>query len=80
MELKEFISETLMQIQEGVQQAILRRSSDKTKKGAINPVWGTSPNDIGAEHIQSVEFDVAVTVIETNDSNGKAAIKVFSIE
>lgn len=54
MELKEFVSETLVAIQEGVAEAI--RRADETKVlGRINPVWrGDDPID-WKEYVQSVE-------------------------
>lgn len=80
MELKEFISETITQIQEGVQDAITRRSAVPGSAGAINPVFGENTNATTSAHVQKVEFDVAVTVTEKGDHDGKAGIKVFSVE
>jgi hypothetical protein len=60
MELSEFISATLSEIQKGVQLAINGTIASGVN-GAINPVWGT-PKDIGSAHIQNVHFDIAVTV------------------
>lgn len=80
MELKEFISETLVQIQEGVQDAIQRRSAVSSSAGVINPVFGIDMDAASPDHIQKVEFDVAVTVTDKVSGSGKAGIKVFSIE
>jgi hypothetical protein len=80
VELKEFIAETLTQIQEGVQDAINRRSTKPDSAGVINPVWGTDGDAIGIDHLQKVEFDVAVTVTDKSGGSGKAGIKVFSVE
>lgn len=80
MELREFIAETLVQIQEGVQDAISRRSGTPQAAGVINPVFGTDMDAAGPDHIQKVDFDVAVTVTEKANAGGKAGIKVFSIE
>ncbi len=77
MELKEFITQTLIQIQEGVQGAI---SALPQGPGVINPVFSENPNDIGVDNIQNVEFDVAVTVTDKMSGGGKAGIKVFAIE
>jgi len=77
MELQDFVTETLVQIQEGVQKAIERRSVPGAR-GAINPVWG-SANDISPEHRQEVEFDVAVSATDSSKIGGKAGIKVFSV-
>lgn len=77
MELNEFIAVTLSEIQKGVQAAI----SDTIKNsvnGAINPVWGTT-NDIGASHIQSVKFDIAVTVVEKVSGSVDGGIKVVGL-
>lgn len=79
MELREFIAETLTEIQQGVQDAIRRRTGSDFR-GAINPVWGIDTNAIGPDCLQKVEFDVAVTVTEKSVGGGKAGIKVFSIE
>jgi hypothetical protein len=77
VELHEFITMTLDQIQLGVQAAI---ASVRTRagSGAINPVWG-SANDIGPEHLQKVEFNVAVTVIETLSGSLEGGIKVAGL-
>ena len=79
MDLKDFIAETLVQIQEGVQEAINRRSASQGAAGVINPVWG-NVNEISPDHRQNVEFDVAVTVTDKTTAGGNAGIKVFSIE
>lgn len=79
MDLKEFITETLVQIQEGVQEAINRRTASGNSAGAINPFFG-NVNDIGKDHLQLVDFDVAVTVVDKADVNAKAGLRVFSIE
>lgn len=78
MELREFISQTLVQIQQGVQDAISQRTGPEAN-GVINPVFSQYSEDIGASHVQKVEFDVAVTVTD-KDNGGKAGIKVFSVE
>lgn len=80
MELREFIAETLVQIQEDVQDAIKRRASGESSAGVINPVFGINMDAAGDTHIQKVEFDVAVTVTEKSGGGGKAGIKVFSME
>lgn len=80
MELKEFISETLVQIQEGVQDAIARRSFIKGSAGAISPVFGPSMDAVGMDHVHKVEFDVAVTVTDKIGGGGKAGIKVWGLE
>lgn len=80
MELREFITETLVQIQEGVQGAIDRRRASANSAGAINPVWGADANAINADHLQKVDFDVAVTVTDKGGVSGKGGLKIFSFE
>ena len=74
MELREFIANTITEIQHGVQQAIDQTSD---VKGAVNPVWG--PGNMNREHIQKVSFDIAVTVAEKSDKHANAGIKVMGI-
>jgi hypothetical protein len=78
MDLRDFITEALVQVQEGVQNAINRRTATPGASGVINPVWG-GPNDISRNHIQNVEFDVAVTVTESSSRSGTAGLRVFSV-
>ena len=78
MDLREFVRDTLVQIQMGVQDAITAHMAEAGSVGVINPVWGADANAIGAEHVQKVEFDVAVTVSNKVEGGGKAGIKVFS--
>jgi len=78
MELKDFISATLTEIQQGVQAAINKTLSSKTN-GAINPCWGTT-TDIGSGHIQNVQFDVAVTVVEKTEGSAEAGIRVVGFK
>lgn len=80
MELREFIAETLAQIQEGVDDAIKRRSATDGAAGVINPVFGTTMNAAGADHLQKVEFDIAVTVSDKTSGGGKAVVKVLGVE
>lgn len=77
MELHEFITATLGEIQQGVQAAI-NNTIAKGVKGAINPVWGTT-KDIGANHIQNIQFDVAVTVVEKTAGSVEGGIKVVGV-
>lgn len=77
LELNEFIALTLSEIQKGVHAAI----NDTIKNGvngAINPVWGTT-KDIGASHIQNVNFDIAVTVVEKVAGSVGGGIKVVGV-
>lgn len=79
MDLREFVRETLVEIQYGVHAAIKECLADKDFRGAINPVWGAGWDAITEKHVRLVEFDVAVTVSEASTVGGKAGIKVFSI-
>jgi hypothetical protein len=78
MDLREFIKETLLQINMGVQDAITAHRALPDAVGVINPVWGADASAITAEHAQKVQFDVAVTVTDKNSQGGKAGIKVLN--
>jgi len=81
MDLKEFITETIVQIQEGVQDAIKRRSSTDDAAGAINPVFfKRDHNPYNSTLRQMVEFDVALTVSDKSGREGKAGLKVWSLD
>lgn len=80
MELSSFITETLVQIQQGVEEAIKQRKATPGAFGAINPAFGKDANAFSKHHVQQVEFDVAVTVSEKSSKAGKAGLKVFSAE
>jgi hypothetical protein len=71
MELQNFITETLKQIIEGVQGAQKYISTQKID-ATIHPKQSQ-------EKIETVEFDVAVTSIESNQSGVTGGIKVASI-
>jgi hypothetical protein len=66
MDIKEFVSETLKQIVDGVIDAKNRKDGE-----AVDVHY---PN-----RTQKVTFDVAVTVIEGKETGGKAGISVWSI-
>ena len=77
MDLENFIAETLVGIQHGVQQAI--HQFDKNQlKGAINPVW-VETELVGKNHVREVQFDIAVTVTEKSGEKGSAGIKVVGM-
>jgi hypothetical protein len=80
MDLREFLSETLVQIQMGVQDAITKHQALPDSVGVINPVWGADASAISSEHVQKVEFDVAVTVTDKTGGSGKGGLKIFSLE
>jgi hypothetical protein len=73
MDLKTFVSTTLVQIVEGVADAI-RQVSERKIAGAINPM----PEDYLRGQAKDVQFDVAVTVTDTSEGSAGAGIKVAS--
>ena len=77
MELREFVTSTLVQILEGVGDAQdhLVKSG---RKGIINPTWGGGEKLY--DHVQSVSFDVAVTVSDKAGGAANAGIKVMAID
>jgi len=77
MELKDFVSETLFEIQLGVQLAIQRTKKENTN-GVINPVWGHHSNTDDS-HIKEVRFDIAVTINDKTSDKLGAGIKVMGI-
>ena len=85
MELKDFVAEALVQIQEGVQEAIERRGQNSEAEGAISPhrldlksFDPLNPNDWD-KYVQKVDFDLAVSVSDKKGAEGKGSIKIFSI-
>ena len=78
MELKDFISQTLVEIQAGVQDAINKTIANDTR-GAINPVWGAR-DAISRQDIQKVNFDIAVTISEKSAGNAEGGIKVVALK
>lgn len=78
MELHEFITATLSDIQQGVQNAI-NSTIAKGVNGAINPAWGTTDN-VGPELIRDIQFDVAVTVVEREGGSFEGGIQVVGLK
>jgi hypothetical protein len=77
MELKEFVTETLLSIFEGIEETI-NRLDTKGAAGTINPHWrGSRAN--WKKNVEKVDFDVAVTASDKISGSGKAGIEVFSI-
>lgn len=81
MELKDFISGTLIQIIEGVSEAQNYAAENNTK---VNPpnltLIKAGSNDIycdtsNSKYAQIVDFDVAITT--SDESSGKAGIGIF---
>ncbi len=84
MELKDFVAEALVQIQEGVQEAIERRSQNSGVAGAISPHFldpkgFVDPKADWDKYVQKVDFDLAVNVSDKKGAEGKGSIKIFSI-
>jgi hypothetical protein len=77
MELHEFVTATLVEIQRGVHDAIKIVCRDAVN-GAINTVFERVSN-VGHAHIQPGQFDIAVTVTDRKAGAGEGTIKVFAI-
>jgi hypothetical protein len=78
MDLKTFISEALVQIQEGVQDAIDKRMASDTNTGAINPQF--EPFEEGREGlVEKVHFDVAVTATSGESAGLGGGISVLQL-
>lgn len=78
MDVKTFVAETLVQIQEGVQLAIDRRMASVGNAGAINPNF--KPLEDSAEIVEKVQFDVAVTTVDSSEGEVRGGLKVWSLE
>ena len=81
MELKDFVSETLKQVMEGVKTA---QNSVKEHGGEINPkgIYSTSSSShpqlytTSEKLVQLIDFDIAVTTIEEDKAKGGTGIFV----
>jgi hypothetical protein len=67
MDIKEFVSESLKQIIEGV---IEVQTYAKSRNAVVVPY---------SDRYKKVDFDIAVTVVEGKETGGKAGISVWSI-
>jgi len=79
MELKDFISQTLVEIQAGVHDAIQKTIANKTA-GAINPSWAPDNLPLPGELRQLVKFDIAVTVSDKLAGEAGGGIKVIGLK
>jgi len=70
MELKEFVSGTLVEIIEGVKEA-QSKTMDRAKHGTY-----VNPGCQGANSTRPIEFDVAVTAVEGQKTKGGVGIFV----
>lgn len=77
MELKDFISNSLVDIQEGVEDAI-KKVDSKGTTGVINPDFKHVRTN--AALIQNVNFDIAVTASDKEGTGIQGRIKVVGIE
>lgn len=76
MQLKDFISNSLFDIQQGVEDAI-KRSSAQSSSGTINPHFVTYRTS--STLVQEVKFDIAVTASDKDNDGIKAGINVVGI-
>jgi|TARA_R110001606_G_C15358805_1_gene648292 hypothetical protein len=76
MELKDFISNSLVDIQEGVEDAI-KRVDEKGTTGVVNPHLVNVKTR--ASLMQNVQFDIAVTASDKEGQGVKGGIKVVGI-
>ncbi|MBN1845641.1 MAG: hypothetical protein JW810_08165 [Sedimentisphaerales bacterium] len=67
MDIKEFVSQTIKQIIDSV----LELQTQTHDTNAVVVPYGDSRRNI--------EFDIAVTVVESTETGGKAGISVFSV-
>lgn len=81
MELQEFRTEALIQIQRGVQGAIEQFEKEPNKFGQISPALEVDGKIDWMTYRQNVEFDIAVTVSDKKTDDGKlgASISIASI-
>ena len=77
MELDEFVAETLVHIQRGVQRAI-EETTASGLAGVINPVF-EAYGGYSQDHRRDIEFDIAVTAAESSKKGGGAGIRVLEI-
>lgn len=72
-ELKEFVSETIQQIIEGVKDAgfTLVTKIDYEKDGYVQ---------VGDDMMQKIEFDISVTTTETTKKEGKAGVMIKVVD
>ncbi|QBX34586.1 hypothetical protein E4191_07585 [Paracoccus liaowanqingii] len=78
MELKDFIRDTIIQVQTGVQEAITELQNGEIT-GAINPVWGSVGN-ISKSEVQNLKFDIAVMIENTSSGSAGGRISVVAAD
>lgn len=77
MELSDFISKTLIDIQLGVQDA-QKKVKKQSLAGAINPVW-ENVESVSKDDLRSVTFDIAVVANESNSTGASGGVKVLGV-
>jgi hypothetical protein len=81
MELNEFIKTTLLEVQQGVQAAIVElESRPSLSYGRINPGFQGEDGRINwknDDYRQNVEFDIAITVSNKQGASGRAGLKIW---
>jgi len=70
MELKDFVSQTLVEIVEGV-----RDAQGKTE-GCSSKTSYVAPAEVGNKLVQTVSFDVAVTTVDSTSTKGGIGVFV----
>lgn len=80
MKLRDFVAETLVEIQQGVAKAIDRRDQEGLA-GRISPVFSdpTDPVLDWTKLVEKVEFDVAVTEARAGEATGEGGLEVLSV-
>jgi hypothetical protein len=78
MELKDFISTALLAIDKGVEQAIKQREPKSLAR--FNPIWSDRSDKNWSDYVHPIEFDVAVTVVEKKNKDGRGGLKVGVLE
>lgn len=76
MDLKDFIRETLLQIQRGIGEA--QKELHGTYLGVISPIFKPI-DDLTENDLEWVDFDVAVTVTESKDRDAGGKLNVAAI-
>lgn len=76
MELKEFVTETLIAIHDAITQAI-NRIEAAGGKGTINPHWLEEGS--WDKNVEKVDFDIATSVSDKAAGTAKVGIKVFTV-
>ena len=77
MELREFVSDVLTQIREGISDAI--RKHPGMGAGAISPAVKNGNYVDWDQYIKNVEFDVAVTTTDKGAIEGEGKIEVLKV-